>query len=84
MQRLSLSDPDSQNLAYCPYKKRVDERQIQGHDDAKNNDYRRGPDRFGPSRKRHFFQLPAHIIEELTNRICKLPEHAHLTFALRE
>ena len=75
--------PDSQNLAHYPYENRVDERQIQGHDDAKDNHHRRGSDRFSSSRKRHFSQLPAYITEELTNRIRKLPEHAHITFAYR-
>ena len=73
--------PDSQNLAHDPYEKRVDDLQIDGHDDTKDDDHRRGPDRLGPSRKRHFFQLSAHITEELSNRIRKLLEHTHLTFA---
>src|SRR5262245_40643450 len=76
--------PDSQNLTHDPCENRIDERQIERHDDAKHSDHRLGSDRFGSSRKRDFLQLPAHIIEELTNRIEKILEHAYLTFALTE
>ncbi len=55
----------SNNPGDQPDQERVDEREIERHDEAENKHDSRGPDGFLPGRKGHFLQFASDLRQKL-------------------